>query len=477
MAEKEQELETCREHGLPAPTAVTPRAAARLRATRWARRRLPETPARSRGTAPHIGGAAETSSRPNYSRDLCVSRGVLRHARRLLHARSLRHARRHRRIPPRSPPPPSGEFCARAARQIVPAPSARPRPARLRAPGPAPALPPRRSLPGSSRFAPGGGGAAAGRARRSDTRKGSSQSGAAQRIKRRRRRSERRGAALASAARPAHGAARGRAGPLAVPPPSGPPPLPLVSSLPFSSPRAATSALLLLPSPAESSSPRPPPPRAPPRTAHTMALKRIHKVRPSPAARTDAGLAAVTEPDRGAPAGRRGEARGQGAGGRPGLAAFRRTGRRCPALPPPPRRRDVAPGNSGGRQGARGRQRGAERGGGGPALRRPTRRGRFSAGDSRPAPGPACGRWRPGRARRPRARWAPRRAPGAPRSAAPDEGRVWACLPRPELGCGSSRSELRRAARCVHPAAGRPFRCNFSYWNLRGNRLRKGAAF
>lgn len=92
-----------------------------------------------------------------------------------------------------------------------------------------------------------------------------------------------------------------------------------------------------------------------------MALKRIHKVRPSPAARTDAGLAAVTEPDRGAPAGRRGEARGQGAGGRPGLAAFRRTGRRCPALPPPPRRRDVAPGNSGGRQGARGRQRGAGR--------------------------------------------------------------------------------------------------------------------
>uniref|UniRef100_A0A669QGS4 E2 ubiquitin-conjugating enzyme n=1 Tax=Phasianus colchicus TaxID=9054 RepID=A0A669QGS4_PHACC len=100
-------------------------------------------------------------------------------------------------------------------------------------------------------------------------------SGAAQRIKR--RRSERRSAAVTSAARPAHGAARGRAGPLAVPPPSGGPLPPHLLPSPSSSPRAATSALLLLPSPAESSSPRPPPPRAPPRTAHTMALKRIHK--------------------------------------------------------------------------------------------------------------------------------------------------------------------------------------------------------
>lgn len=112
-------------------------------------------PAHSRGTAPHGSDAAGTSSRRNYSRDLCVSRGVLRHAKRLLLARPLRHARRNRRIPPRSPPPPSGEFCARAARQIVPAPPARPRPARLRAPSSAPALPPRCPLPGSSRLAPG----------------------------------------------------------------------------------------------------------------------------------------------------------------------------------------------------------------------------------------------------------------------------------------------------------------------------------
>lgn len=139
--------------GCPAPVCACVWARALGRAGHHADRR--RAPAHSRGTAPHGSDAAGTSSRRNYSRDLCVSRGVLRHAKRLLLARPLRHARRNRRIPPRSPPPPSGEFCARAARQIVPAPPARPRPARLRAPSSAPALPPRCPLPGSSRLAPG----------------------------------------------------------------------------------------------------------------------------------------------------------------------------------------------------------------------------------------------------------------------------------------------------------------------------------
>uniref|UniRef100_A0A8V0Y6Z7 Ubiquitin conjugating enzyme E2 D2 n=1 Tax=Gallus gallus TaxID=9031 RepID=A0A8V0Y6Z7_CHICK len=136
-----------------------------------------------------------------------------------------------------------------------------------------PGLLPPRSRPAAVRRRAGHGGAIRGRGQPG----AEAQRSTAQRIKRRRR--ERRSAAVTSAARPPQRAARGRAGPLALPPPSGGP-LPFPPHLlpsPFPPPAP--------PPPHSSSSPPPrkvvpaaaPSPRPSSHRAHTMALKRIHK--------------------------------------------------------------------------------------------------------------------------------------------------------------------------------------------------------